>query len=176
MQAKLILPQHAPDMLNEQTNTRAWKHDASGLVKADDPRNLSHLCTWIVHAPWSHPHWPVVAVMACNLRDVPGMPPAIINLPGATHEVMVYAMNPGMPVTVDGDMHFLQPGNFVGQFKATSDDAARAIIEDTVRKIVAGQLNPDTDGFRQWVALFGDAGLRADLRTGEVGFYNANVH
>jgi hypothetical protein len=110
--------------------------------------------SWYVHAPFSHPLWPCVVVIGLSLRDVPGWPPAKINLDGATHEVMVYALDPKQSIRLDRPPAYLTPCNFAGQFTADSDDAAAQRIELAVRDICAGELNPDSDGRHQWAARF----------------------
>lgn len=111
---------------------------------------------WIVQAPYAHPVWHSYWVACVTLRDVEGLPPAVIHRPGATHEIIVYALNPEKPTTIDEPVHFLTPSNFVGQFTAWSDEAAREIIGRVVRDIIDGILNPDTDFRSIWIARFGD--------------------
>ena len=151
------LPHHDPEIAGP--HGRAWRVDLDAVSSGQSnppPRELS-VCAWYVHAPWSHPLWPCVAVMLVSLRDVAGWPPASISLPGATHEVMVYALSPDHPVDTRKPPHYLLPCNFAGQFIEPSDDSANARVEAAVRAICNGTLNPDSDGRQQWAALFGRA-------------------
>jgi hypothetical protein len=153
----------------------AWKVDINSMraTRGVTPDQCSGLAEWVVHASWSHPIWPFVSVMLIHLRDIPGMPPPFIKLPGATHEVMVFAMDPDKyPPHLDTDYpvgRFLSPGNFTGQFIADSDQAAIERIEFTIHEICAGQLNPDTDGVRGWIERFGDYCFKEEYRSAKPG-------
>lgn len=92
--------------------------------------------------------------MCISLREVPGFPPAHINMHGATHEIMVYALNPEHAIDLASSPRFLTPCNFVGQFIQPSDDEAAALIEQTVRDVIDGRLNPDTDYAQWWIQRF----------------------
>jgi hypothetical protein len=132
---------------------------------------------WIINAPWAHPVWPNYMLLCVHLRPMPNQDkPAIIYKPGATHELTLWALDPKEPVPVeayDGAELYpkrLTPCNFLGQFTAESDEAARQLLEDKVVKpICAGTLNPDTDATPQWVALFGDDCFKAEYRNAKPG-------
>lgn len=155
--------------------SKAWKVDLDTVRKrlGIDPAKDGGICEWIVYAPWSHPIWPYVCVIGLHLRHIDGMPDATIHLRGATHEIMVWAMDPDKyPPHLDGagpKGRFLHPCNFAGQFIEPSDDAARNRIETVVREICMGTLNPDTDGVQQWIARFGDHGFKQDYREAKPG-------
>lgn len=152
------LPYQQPDHVG--THGRAWRFNLKSILDAQRAKHGTappmelNTCAWAVYAPFSHPMWPCVAVACISLRDVPGWPSATINLPGATHEVMVMALDPDKPVCVDQQPSYLRPTNFAGQFIASSDDEARERIEQAVRDICAGTLNPDSDGRHQWAERF----------------------
>ena len=57
------------------------------------------------------------------------------------------------------------PTNFAAQLVRPDDAAAMATIEEAVRDICAGTLNPDTDALSMWAHRFGDNMLR-DRRAG----------
>jgi hypothetical protein len=130
------------------------------------PRELT-LDSWIVHAPWAHPVWPNYLLCCISLRAVPGWPPAKINLEGATHEVMLFALDPDSPPTADAMPKLLHPSNFVGQFIETSDTAANERIKACVQDIVHGKLNPDTDARQQWVDRFSASNLKPGALDGD---------
>lgn len=150
---------------------QAWRVDTAAILREQvakagkAPPIELQVCHWVVHAPYSHPIWPCVAVMCISLRDIEGWPPATILLEGATHEVMVAALEPDRPVRIDKPAAMLQPLNFAGQFIAASDEAARARIEETVRDICAGTLNPDTDNRRAWADRFSRSNAKPGFDT-----------
>jgi hypothetical protein len=139
---------------------RAWRADLAAILAQQRAKHGSapplelNVCGWYVHAPFSHPIWPCVAINCISLRDVLGWPPAKINLEGATHELFVGAIDPDTPVRIDRFAPTLRPINYAGQFIAGDDDEARERVEAAVREVCAGTLNPDSDGRHQWAARF----------------------
>jgi hypothetical protein len=150
-----------PDI--EGPHGRAWRCDLEAirakhkLAKGAD----ATVCAWIVEAKWAHPLWECYALGAIHLRPMPGTPPAKISLEGATHEVILYALDPGRPPDLFNPLSTrLEPANFCGQWRATSDLEAEGKIEGCVREIVTGHLSPDTDFIRQWVERFSGSNLK----------------
>lgn len=143
----------------------AWLIDLKAATRRrgieNDPRATVTLPCWIVAAAWAHPLWSHYAVLGIALRDVPGVPKAKINLQGATHEVMVYALDPDFRPAVDEMPHYLTPVNFVGQFVAADDQSAAERIRQAVQEVADGTLSPDTDFRRQWVQRFSASNLKA---------------
>lgn len=141
----------------------AWLIDKDAAAKrlgiVEDPRFSVTLPSWIASAPYAHPVWSYYAILCIALRDVPGVPKAKINLEGATHEVMVFALDPDVVPVIDDTPRVLRPINFVGQFVATDDAAAEARIRQAVQDVIDGKLNPDTDHTRAWIEHFSDSNL-----------------
>lgn len=117
-----------------------------------------------VEAPWAHPVWHSYMLMAVHLRPLPGFPPPKINLTGATHEVMLYALDPEYTPRLDDVQKYLTPGNFHGQWIAESDAAATAKVEGCVNDILNGLLSPDTDHRRTWTELFSDSNIKPEWK------------
>lgn len=141
---------------------RAWKFDIAAFARrhpAGPPLELT-VASWIMHAPYAHPMWHSYMIGAVSLRDMPGAPPPRIHLRGATHEVMVYALNPDHKRALDDVQHLLQPSNFHGQWRAESDAAAARFIEETVQLVIDGHLSPDTDFRRHWIARFSASNMK----------------
>lgn len=152
----------------------AWLIDAQAVSRRygteNDPRASVTLPCWIASAAYAHPFWAHYAIMCVALRDVPGVPKAKINLEGATHEIMVFALNPDHKPAVDDLPHALQPGNFVGQFIEADDSAAAARVQQAVQDVIDGTLNPDTDFLRLWVERFSGSNLKPGaLDPGTIG-------
>lgn len=129
-------------------------------IKAEDHAGVAE---WLIHAPWAHPVWHSYFLTTIHLRDLPGKPPAVIYLPNATHELLLYALDPDAACCeeiirgeADVGASCLQPANFAAQFIAESDDDAGGRIAETVVLVCNGELNPDTDARSSWVSLFGD--------------------
>lgn len=147
----------------------AWEIDLEALALRNLPGfepNHTTVSSWLVYAPAAHPFWSYYEIAAIHLRDVPGMKPATIMRPGSTHEVMLYALSPEIAPDPKGflSVGWLKPMNFGGQWTVAVrpnpvdlDNAARSKIRGTVEEILAGVLNPDTDGIRQWIDRFSDS-------------------
>lgn len=153
---------------------RAWKIDleVSRKICNIKPEEDGTVAFWLIEAPWAHPHWHSYALTCIHLRDIPGHKP-VIYLEGATHEFFILAL------TVEGDRarlaetgmvgregapKVLLPPNFAAQFIAETDEDAEKLIEDTVKDVCDGTLNPDTDYRSQWIKRFGDAMIKPEYR------------
>jgi len=128
----------------------------------ETPKRLLGTGLWLIEAPWAHPFWHSYALSLINLAVVPpdAPYPPIIYLPGATHEMVLLALDPESPrqPMIDGlDFRLLTPANFAAQMIMPDDAAAIANVERALGLIADGQLSPDTDFIRDWVRLFGDS-------------------
>lgn len=138
---------------------KAWRMDIEAM-RAFYGRQGAEICSWIVEAAWAHPMWHSYMISVVHLRPVDELGPATINLPGATHEVMLYALDPEHTPKLDRRPMFLIPSNFHGQWIAESDEAAAAKVEACVDDIIAGRLSPDTDFRRDWIARFSASNMK----------------
>lgn len=119
---------------------------------------------WIIDAPWAHPIWSQYQLVLYDLTSPSAEhgEPKIL-LPGATHEFMLWALDPDKPIKRDtqpelGKLVRLQPPNYAYQFKAESDAAAEARLQRLVDRIAAREVSPDTDFRSFWNShLFSDA-------------------
>lgn len=142
---------------------KAWRVTLSAArahlgIKAEDD---GAVCSWVVYAPWAHPVWGCYWICCINLRPCTRLMEPKINLPGATHEVFVYALNPEeTPDLLAPGNTRLSPMNFAGQWVAGSDLDAEEKIEKTVDEILAGRLSPDTDFLYEWVKRFSGSNLK----------------
>jgi hypothetical protein len=147
----------------------AWLVDlATAQAKAGiDPVNDATIAEWLVEAPWAHPVWHSYIFVLLHLRPMPDRRETIIYLNGATHELWVYALDPGQaraPALASGQFHYLTPMNFGAQFIEITDELARDRVKGSVKAILAGRLSPDTDYRRAWIALYNDKMLKKDAR------------
>ena len=135
--------------------------EASYAFEREDDASPGHAwgITWVVFAPWAHPLWNQYAVLLYDLTTEMSKPP-FIYMVGATHEVLVYAVDPQKQILSDmpDSMFeaFLRPPNMGYQFKAESNDEAAHRIRELVMSIVNGTLSPDTDFRVVWNGLFLD--------------------
>lgn len=114
--------------------------------------------TWIIDAPWAHLVWSQYAIflydLTTNMDTVP-----IVYLKGATHEFLLYALDPEHRLKRDSlkeNVHWLEPANHGYQFIAESDEAAEQRMQDVVDLILVGSISPDTYFRDQWDILFKD--------------------
>ena len=140
-----------PDLAGE--GGRAW------AIVPSETAGAAVAC-WLVEAPWAHPAWHSYVVSLISLRPIPGLPDAVIYLFGATHEVVVQALDARAPrqCGIDNPRQFaaLDPINFGAQFIAADDEAATGRVLAAVLLILEGVLSPDTDFRPHWIRLFGD--------------------
>jgi hypothetical protein len=130
-----------------------------GKSRAD----AADVASWLVEAPWAHPVWHSYWINLAHLRELPNYPRPKIYIAGATHEILVHALNPNMDrqtMIETGAMHALHPANFAAQFIEATDDGAIERIRGTVEMICDSKLSPDTDFRQSWVMLFGDNMLK----------------
>lgn len=134
--------------------TYAWmeKHPTSKIFSV----------AWVIDAPWAHPVWNQYLVALYDLTTPDEKTgPVKRYLDGATHEFLVRAINPNHPVPKDAPLietrvQLLDPPNYGYQFKAASDEAAQARVQEIVDAIVAEKLSPDTDFRSLWDKLLPD--------------------
>lgn len=125
-------------------------------IPGDLPEAAESVCCWLITAPRAHPLWSQYWLAAVRLRDgVPGFPPPVRKFPGATHEVLLLALDPdhgpytveGMRIYIDGDkagrLPFLTPVNIAHQLEGT-DDEVRTLASYAAWSITVGALNPET--------------------------------
>lgn len=140
---------------------RAWELDMAEArrnfgVDKDD----STVGVFCVEAPYGHPIWHSYMLSMIHLRPLVGQSRLpTINRPGATHEIMVFALDPERQrepfITAKDHPHLLRPANFVGQVIEASDDDAASLLRATVQDVIDGKLNPDTDYMKWWAERFG---------------------
>lgn len=123
---------------------------------------------WLISAPWAHPLWSQYYATLADLTTDTGIPPKLYR-EGVTHEFLLYACNPEMPLQKLGDLKprgLLTPANLAYQFKAGSDDEALGRISFLLNLIIAGQLSPDTDyRERTWDPHFAEDGVSLHHRS-----------
>ncbi len=158
LQKSKLVEGRLPD--RETQHGRAWQCSLTEISKAVGKPIGATICAWVIEAAWAHPLWANYCLAAIHLRPAEGHNPAKILLDGATHEVILAALDPERAPVLNNPMStHLQPKNFLGQWIAASDIDAQQKIERCVDEILAGQLSPDTDFRREWIARFSASNL-----------------
>lgn len=114
----------------------------------------------VLTLPWAHPLWSQYSVGLIHLRPIAGVPDAVIVRDGATHELMLFAIDPDDRVEPGRDFagkppRLLVPANIMWQFTAPDDAAALRVYERLVTLLIERRLSPDTD-FRQAFYTYAD--------------------
>lgn len=136
-------------------------------VPADTPRFGQTVCHWLLTAPVYHPLWTQYLLACVRLDDnAAGFPPPRLQFVGATHELLVLALNPERGVQDEttmagyaeagGGLPFLTPINIAEQFQATDDEMVQ-VCNLACLAVVNCRLNPETDhtsqhGQEGWLA------------------------
>lgn len=146
------LPLHPAELTAEDVKeTKIW--DAHDLRFPDREATAStSLGSWFVYAPWMHMAWAWHYCGLVHLRDVPNKPPAKKTHQRASHEFMVFALDPSHDVVVEA-LRPLTPASIVQQFEAVSDAHARLIVEDVLELVARGKCSVDSDFRRVWQHL-----------------------
>lgn len=154
---------HTPDHV--AIMGKAWRRDFTELMQQGPHASVAG---WIIWAPWAHPGWQAYSLDIIHLRPVAGLGDPKIHLPGATHEILLFAIDPDWKLNPKAVPRWLEPINFASQFMAESDEAARAAGESAMLEIIRGELSPDTDARRQWTQRFGANMIKREMFEGIV--------
>lgn len=135
----------------------------------------SGVATWWVHAPGQSAGWQNFALHVIHLRDLPGVPAAHVRVGGATHEVMVLAVDPTAPCdpTDPSTWRYLFPQNVAEQVHLHDDAEAEVLGELCAKAIVDGHLwaEPPLSGqVEPWRSsmILTTAHLRGEPHAGQV--------
>lgn len=94
------------------------------------PAQEACLISWVITAPGQHILYDKYQLSVCHLRPIAGVPPAKLQRPGMTHELLLHGLDPGR----HPDPHDIQtlvpmtPINASVQFVATDEDAVRLAV------------------------------------------------
>ncbi len=108
----------------------------------DPPAHTATVAAWFLDCPGQSPAWRHYGLSVIHLRPIEGMQSPVINIPGATHEVLLLAFDPqGSPVADDPETwSFLTPINVSEQIQLPSDEKAVKLLEQAARAVVDGIL------------------------------------
>lgn len=112
------------------------------LVEGPFPRPelAATLASWFLHCPGQSPAWSHYVLSVIHLRPIEGARPAVIRVPGATHEVVLLALDPTLePQPTDSETwSFLTPVNVMEQVELPGDDQAVTLCRLSAQAVVAG--------------------------------------
>lgn len=113
-------------------------------VRALDRPGAAVVDQWLLHCPGQGPAWEWFDVACFHLRQVDGGPGLGVVRPGASHEVLVRALDPdGVPdVERPGEWRHVVPLNVVHQIVVSSDTVARSVTGLAVELVLTGVLCP----------------------------------
>lgn len=117
---------------------------------------------WVIYQPGVNAFWSFYMVEVIHLRPIEGLGDARILLPGASHEVMVFALDPERDIydCWKNNLPILVPPNYTGQFFAESDEYAKERVERAVIDITNGLLTADSDSIQGWIDRFGTSNIK----------------
>lgn len=140
----------------------AWRLEMPPVGQRGLPDHDGTVDMVIVKVAGAHPLWDHWMLSVIHLRPIEGVRPAHITRPGATHEVIFVALDPGRPlpaslvVASSFRPHFLLPVDLAEQIIASDDAQAQQIFELAVRAIVSGVASPDADWRAWWRAALAE--------------------
>lgn len=114
------------------------------------PDQEATLAAWFLHMPGVVPAWHDYLMCVIHLRPLPGVPPAHIAEPEASHELMVLALDPDVRPRPDdpATWHHLVPGNVTVQFGPNSDEQARQVARLAAQAALDSVLFIEPSGIR----------------------------
>lgn len=113
------------------------------------PDKTAQLSAWVITAPCWHIFWSQYMIAVVSLAEFPGIDPPVIDFPGATHELMVIALNPdhgpydARNVTPENPVVYMLPHNICEQF-TTTDKRAIELCELFAGAVIDGRMCPET--------------------------------
>jgi hypothetical protein len=150
-----------PDVVG--TVARAWRIPLAAVGQRGRPDADGTVDGWLLFQPGAHILWTYWAITTVHLREIPGVKPAHLKFNGATHEVMVMALNPEQPLPDleavgrgDASFSFLTPIDICEQFIVNDDAQAAQLCELMVHACVDGYASPDQDWRRWWAVAIAD--------------------
>lgn len=130
----------------------------------DKPDIAGTVAMWFVECPNQSPAWRHYHVALIHLRPIEGVKPAYIRRPGATHEIVIAALDPSKWPTANNaeSWSFLTPLNLEEQIKMPDDATAEHLLEHAIEQMIAGHLwaepplSHQVEPWRSWLRAHED--------------------
>lgn len=145
-------PDEVPPTLSGAAG-RGWLCDMSSYKHAR-PDTQATIAMWVLNIPGAHPLWSWWGMAMIHLRPIAGVKPPCIDMPGATHELIILALQPNEPVPdprgPDFNFAILTPMDVAEQVKLETDAQAEELCTAAARACCEGRLSPDQDFRSAW--------------------------
>lgn len=142
-----------------------------------NPAVAATLAMFVMYIPEAVAAWSWYGCSVIHLRDIPGTKPPRIDFEGATHEILILALDPreGTPDPFQpGGFKYLLPINVEAQCKLDTDEQALRLLEMISQNCIDGQMPVEPDGIiganKFWVEA-----IRATADHLRQGFCDAEV-
>lgn len=151
---------------------KAWKLAHTISKDKWEPAWAATIDRYILHCTWSHPFWSYYFISGVHLRPIAGVPPAKKHFPSASHEIMIYSIDPKEPPDIDkcetGEKFpaILQPPDLVHQVAGLTDKQFAYLLQDVIVTVVEGRAAPDVDFRAFWQRSLDILAMK--LRQGQV--------
>lgn len=108
----------------------------------DVPDWQASVAVWFLDCPGQSPAWRHYSLAAVHLRPIEGVKPAVVTVAGATHEVLLVALDPKTEPTPTGlgSWRMLHPVNVCEQITVPDDAHAAELLFMCAKAVVAGVL------------------------------------
>lgn len=112
------------------------------LERRDPVDQAGTLASWFLTCPGQSAGWDRYALHVVHLRPIDGGRPVVINVPGATHEVMLAALDPRRLPRPEKptSWSYLEPFNVAQQVHLPDDAAAVELLAVCAVGVVEGAL------------------------------------
>lgn len=136
-----------------------WCARSMRLPALDDrksPDEYGALALWLFDLPHAGVLTERYALCLIDLRDIKGVRPAWKAKPWNTHELLFVAVNPDTSAEQweRGEYGYLEPVNYVAQFRTVYPHAALWVCEQCAAAIVAGRFPVEPGGIHGAKRLF----------------------
>lgn len=128
------------------TVTKSVKSQAQEVTNI--PPGTAVVKSWLLTLPDHHPLWDHYSLSVITLAEIPGVPAPVIAVPGATHEILLLALDPNSTPQPDNPESFvyLTPVNYAIQVQLESDTPAIRAGQALVDALLRGYLWAEFQG------------------------------
>jgi len=130
----------------------AWECAMVPDEKRLTPDQTATIAAWIMQCPGWSPAWDKFLLCCVHLRQIEGVKPAVFTMQGATHEIMLVALDPTYAADPDDifsdKTRILHPINIVQQFIVNNDDQAIELTKNVAMACIQGILPIEPQGIR----------------------------
>lgn len=132
------------------------------LSTSGDPRREGDIAIWLLHCPNQSPAWCHFMLSCLHLRPIAADPEPNIYVAGATHEIVLVAIDPATnpsPTSSYWEWNYLPSTNMWEQIQVPNDEAAVELTSLAAQAVVDGYLwaEPPLSGQKEpWHTVLAD--------------------